>query len=86
MLKLAEEEAELVGDVDVPELVITLGSRGAVVRAGGRETRVATRPLDRDPTGAGDAFAAAYVVSRAAGHPPAAAARRATAVVGAAMR
>jgi sugar/nucleoside kinase (ribokinase family) len=86
VLKLAEEEAELVGDVDVPELVITLGSRGAIVRARGRETRVTTRPLERDPTGAGDAFAAAYVVSRAAGHPPAAAARRATAVVGAALR
>jgi sugar/nucleoside kinase (ribokinase family) len=86
VLKLAEEEAELVGEVDVPELVITLGSRGAVVRARGRETRVTTRPLERDPTGAGDAFAAAYVVSRAAGHPPAAAARRATAVVGAALR
>src|SRR5947199_205611 len=86
VLKLAEEEAELVGDVDVPELVITLGSRGALLRAGGRETRVTTRPLERDPTGAGDAFAAAYVVSRAAGHPPAAAARRATAIVGAALR
>jgi sugar/nucleoside kinase (ribokinase family) len=86
VLKLAEEEAELVGEVDVPELVITLGSRGAIVRARGRETRVTTRPLERDPTGAGDAFAAAYVVSRAAGHPPAAAARRATAVVGAALR
>jgi len=86
VLKLAEEEAELVGEVDVPELLITLGSQGAVVRAQGRETRVATRPLERDPTGAGDAFAAAYVVSRAAGHPPAAAARRATAVVGAALR
>ena len=86
VLKLAEEEAELVGNVDVPELVITFGSRGALVRAGGRETRVGTRPLERDPTGAGDAFAAAYVVSRAAGHPPAAAARRATAVVGAALR
>ena len=86
VLKLAEEEAELVGEVDVPELVITLGSRGAIVRARGRETRIRTRPLERDPTGAGDAFAAAYVVSRAAGHPPAAAARRATAVVGAALR
>jgi sugar/nucleoside kinase (ribokinase family) len=86
VLKLAEEEAELVGEVDVPELLITLGSRGAIVRSGGLETRVATRPLERDPTGAGDAFAAAYVVSRAAGHPPVAAARRATAVVGAAMR
>jgi sugar/nucleoside kinase (ribokinase family) len=86
VLKLAEEEAELVGEVDVPEVVITLGSRGAIVRARGRETRVTTRPLERDPTGAGDAFAAAYVVSRAAGQPPAAAARRATAVVGAALR
>src|SRR5262245_14505281 len=86
VLKLAEDEAELVGEVDVPELLITLGSQGAIVRAQGRETRVATRPLERDPTGAGDAFAAAYVVSRAAGHPPAAAARRATAVVGAALR
>ena len=86
VLKLAEEEAELVGEVDVPELVVTLGSRGAIVRARGRETRVTTRALERDPTGAGDAFAAAYVVSRAAGHPPAAAARRATAVVGAALR
>jgi sugar/nucleoside kinase (ribokinase family) len=86
VLKLAEEEAELVGEVDVPELVITLGSRGAIVRARGRETRVTTRPLERDPTGAGDAFAAAYVVSRAAGHPPTAAAHRATAVVGAALR
>src|SRR5947199_262308 len=45
-----------------------------------------TETLARDPTGAGDAFAAAYVVSRAAGHPPAAAARRATAIVGAALR
>jgi sugar/nucleoside kinase (ribokinase family) len=34
-----------------------------------------------DPTGAGDAFAAAYLASRATGHGPRAAARRATAVV-----
>jgi len=34
-----------------------------------------------DPTGAGDAFAAAYLVSRSTGHAPAAAARRATALV-----
>ena len=32
VLKLAEEEAELVGEVDVPEVVITLGSRGGVDR------------------------------------------------------
>jgi len=70
----------------VPELVITLGSQGAIVRAGGRETRIGTQPLARDPTGAGDAFAAAYLASRATGHAPGAAARRATAVVGATLR
>ena len=34
-----------------------------------------------DPTGAGDAFAVAYLASRADGHAPAASARRATALV-----
>jgi sugar/nucleoside kinase (ribokinase family) len=86
ILKLAEDEAAIVGDVDVPERVVTLGSRGAIVYARGRETYVPAWPLARDPTGAGDAFAAAYLVSRAAGHAPAAAARRATSVVGASLR
>jgi sugar/nucleoside kinase (ribokinase family) len=86
ILKLAEDEAEVVGDVDVPELIVTLASRGAIIYANGRETHVRARPLARDPTGAGDAFAAAYLVSRAGGHAPAAAARRATAVVGASLR
>jgi sugar/nucleoside kinase (ribokinase family) len=92
VLKLAEEEARvLVGEPDeaalrslgVPEVVVTLGSRGSLVLAEGRLERVAARPVDGevDPTGAGDAFAAAYLVSRASGHAPAAAARRATAVV-----
>ena len=85
-LKLAEEEAEIVGDVDVPERIVTLGSRGAIVYAGGRETHVPARPLPRDPTGAGDAFAAAYLVARAAGHTPLVATRRATTIVGAALR
>jgi sugar/nucleoside kinase (ribokinase family) len=86
VLKLAEEEAAIVGDGDVPERIVTLGSRGAIVYAGGRETHVAARPLPRDPTGAGDAFAAAYLVSRAAGQSPVASARRATSFVGAALR
>jgi len=81
VLKLAVEEADVVGDVDVPELVVTFGSGGSLVRADGRETHVPAQPLPRDPTGAGDAFAAAYVASRAAGEPPVAAARRATDVV-----
>jgi sugar/nucleoside kinase (ribokinase family) len=86
ILKLAEEEAEVLGGVeglDVPEIVITLGSRGSIVYAGGVEVHVAARSLPRDPTGAGDAFSIAYLAGRAGGHAPAAAARRATAVVGA---
>ena len=89
MLKLAEEEALVVGDIGnlgVPEIIVTLGSRGSIVYANGRETLVSAWPLPRDPTGAGDAFSAAYLVSRAAGAAPAAAARRATAVVGATLR
>ena len=89
ILKLAEEEADVVGDVgslDIPEVIVTYGSRGSIVHAKGRVTRVPAWPLPRDPTGAGDAFSAAYLVSRAAGHAPSAAARRATAVVGATLR
>jgi sugar/nucleoside kinase (ribokinase family) len=89
VLKLAEEEAVVIGDVaslDVPEIIVTLGSRGSVVHANGRATHVPAWPLPRDPTGAGDAFSAAYLVSRAAGNSPTAAARRATAVVGATLR
>lgn len=89
ILKLAEEEALVVGDIGtlgVPEIIVTLGSRGSIVYANGRKTHVPAWPLPRDPTGAGDAFSAAYLFSRSAGHPPVAAARRATAVVGATLR
>jgi sugar/nucleoside kinase (ribokinase family) len=86
ILKLAEEESAIVGELDVPERIVTLGSRGSIVYANHREILVPAWPLARDPTGAGDAFATAYLVSRAAGHGPAAAARRATAVVGASLR
>ena len=92
VLKLAEEEARaLVGEPDedalrslgVAEIVVTLGSRGSLVLAGGRAERVPASPVEGeiDPTGAGDAFSAAYLVSRAGGHAPVAAARRATALV-----
>ena len=90
ILKLAEEEARvLVGEPDenalrslgVPEVVVTLGSEGSLVLADGKLERVPARPVDGDPTGAGDAFAAAYLASRSTGHAPAAAARRATALV-----
>ena len=81
ILKLAEEEAEIVGNVDVPELLITRGSGGSTVRHEGHTVDVPAHPLPRDPTGAGDAFGAAYLSSRAEGYGPVAAARRATSVV-----
>jgi sugar/nucleoside kinase (ribokinase family) len=94
VLKLAEEEARLLAGDDfadelrglgVPEIVVTLGARGSLVLAGGSAERVPTPPVPGrvDPTGAGDAFAAAYVSGRNAGHAPAAAARRASALVAA---
>ena len=90
VLKLAEEEAlTLVGEptedalrsLAVAEVVVTLGSRGSLVLADERLEAVPARPVDGDPTGAGDSFLAAYLVSRAAGYTPVASARRATAVV-----
>jgi sugar/nucleoside kinase (ribokinase family) len=84
VLKLADEEAEVVGDIHalgVREVVVTHGSRGSTVYCGGVAEDVKAHPLDRDPTGAGDAFATAYIVGRNAGFGPVGAARRATAVV-----
>jgi sugar/nucleoside kinase (ribokinase family) len=84
VLKLADEEAEVLGDpaaLGVREVVVTHGSRGSTVYCGGRAEAVPARAFPGDPTGAGDAFATAYVVARNAGFAPAGAARRATAVV-----
>lgn len=84
VLKLAEEEAEVLGDpaaLGVREVVVTHGSRGATLYLRGRAEHVPARAFPGDPTGAGDAFATAYVVARNAGFAPAGAARRATAVV-----
>lgn len=92
ILKLAEEEAHVLLDevseralrsLGVPEIVVTLGSKGSVVLADGQLQRVAPVRADGrvDPTGAGDAFAAAYLVSRSNRHAPGGAARRASAIV-----
>jgi sugar/nucleoside kinase (ribokinase family) len=92
ILKLAEEEARaIVGDAEleslaslgVPEIVVTFGLEGSLVLTRGCATRVPARAIDVDPTGAGDAFAVAYLAARAARHAPVSAARRATAVVSA---
>ncbi len=90
VLKLSEEEAlALVGELDEPrlstfgvaEVLVTLGSRGCVVAVGQQLFRVPADPLDLDPTGAGDAFAAAYVVERSRGLAPLEAAENATQLV-----
>jgi sugar/nucleoside kinase (ribokinase family) len=84
VLKLADEEAEALGDpgaLGVREVVVTHGSRGATLYLRGRIEHVPARPVGGDPTGSGDAFATAYVVARNAGFAPTGAARRATAVV-----
>jgi sugar/nucleoside kinase (ribokinase family) len=84
VLKLADDEAEVVGDpaaLGVREVIVTHGSRGSTVYLGGRAEFVPARPLPGDPTGAGDAFATSYIVGRNAGFSPIGAAQRATAVV-----
>jgi sugar/nucleoside kinase (ribokinase family) len=91
ILKLAEEEAELLVDglderalarLRVPEVVVTLGSRGCIVFHEGIAELVRARRVESpDPTGAGDAFAAAYLAVRSGGAPPPAAGRRACALV-----
>ena len=84
VLKLADEEAEVLGDVTalgVREVLVTHGSRGSTVYCGGAVEHVKAHPLPYDPTGAGDAFATAYIVGRNAGFGPVGAARRATSVV-----
>lgn len=91
VLKLAEEEARvLVGEPEaealaslgVPEILVTFGSEGSLVFADGRLEPVPARTLPDgvDPTGAGDAFAGAYLAWRSAGRPPEAAARAAVRV------
>jgi sugar/nucleoside kinase (ribokinase family) len=83
-LKLNEEELEILGGEEraaalgVPELLLTQGSTGALVIARGVRERIPVRPIDTaDPTGAGDAFLAAYAWARASGHRPGSAARHA---------
>jgi sugar/nucleoside kinase (ribokinase family) len=92
-LKLSEEEAMVVADgpfdhaaavaLAVPEVVLTLGSHGAVVFADGGETFVpaAWPVLGVQTTGAGDAFMVGYAVARVDGDGPVDAARLASRLV-----
>ena len=91
ILKISDEEAELLvdgyderalGRLGVREVVVTLGSRGCIVYTDGVAELVRAHAVaSPDPTGAGDAFAAAYLVARSSGAAPTAAARRAATLV-----
>ena len=86
ILKLAEEEADVIGAVDklgVPEVLVTYGERGSRVYYKGQSEKVGAWPVAADPTGSGDAFSASYLAGRAQGLAPASAARQATGVVAA---
>jgi ribokinase len=90
-LKLSDTEAELLaGGLDarsiralcVPEVVVTLGSRGALIVTAALAEEVPGLPVAGvDPTGAGDAFWAAYLSARADGVGPIESARQASAFV-----
>ena len=82
ILTLSEEEAEVLGDVPVPEVVVTLGSRGSILYAGEEELRIEVEQVhEADPTGAGDAFAIGYLAARSVGERPPAAAASASRLV-----
>ncbi|MDH4339557.1 MAG: PfkB family carbohydrate kinase [Thermoleophilia bacterium] len=91
VLKLNEDEARiLAGGVEpdllralgIPEIVLTLGSAGALLVTTSGSERIEQVPVEGvvDPTGAGDAFSAAYVSARAQGATPVEAARAANAL------
>lgn len=92
ILKLNDEEAKtLVGSADperlrslpVPEVILTLGSRGSVVVTPNQIERLSAVEVEGpvDPTGAGDTFSATYLTRRAGGAEPIEAARAATETV-----
>ena len=94
VLKLAEEEAaaileeinaESMAGLGVPEVIVTRGSRGALIWAAGELTEVPAKPPvpNAAATGSGDAFAAIYIAARSRGRSPRVAAARAAAFVGA---
>jgi sugar/nucleoside kinase (ribokinase family) len=65
-------EAERLRELGVPEVVLTLGSAGALVVTASTADRVPPVQIDGavDPTGAGDAFAAGYLHARTQGAQP----------------
>jgi sugar/nucleoside kinase (ribokinase family) len=94
ILKLNDEEAKtLVGSAEpealarlgVPEVLLTLGSKGSCVITPGAIENVAALVVvgPVDPTGAGDTYSAAYLTARSRGQEPPEAAHFATKTVAA---
>jgi sugar/nucleoside kinase (ribokinase family) len=94
VLKLNDEEAEtLVGSAEperlqelgVPEVILTVGSRGAWIVTPTLLEHIPAVPIDEivDPTGAGDTYSVVYLVHRARGAEPVEAARIASEAVSA---
>jgi sugar/nucleoside kinase (ribokinase family) len=89
MLKLDEAEAEMLAgsaspellrSLGVPEVIVTLGAHGSMIitRDGCDSVPAIEVGAAVDPTGAGDTFSAAYLVSRVSGAEPVEAARAGT--------
>jgi ribokinase len=69
-----------IDDLPVPELLVTLGARGARYKAGGTICQVEAFPVEPvDTTGAGDTFLGAFLAARDDGAEAEAALRRASA-------
>jgi sugar/nucleoside kinase (ribokinase family) len=94
VLKLSEREAEAIlhevsaeslASLGVPEVIVTRGSRGALIWSAGELNEVPAKPPleNAAATGAGDAFAAIYIAARSHGRSPLIAARSASVFVGA---
>jgi sugar/nucleoside kinase (ribokinase family) len=92
VLKLSEEEARIVAggafdsgtaaELGVPEILVTLGSRGETVYVDGGATQLPTFPVTGvETTGAGDAFMVGYIAARSDGIPPVEAAQQASRLV-----
>jgi 2-dehydro-3-deoxygluconokinase len=77
-----EAAIDAFAELGVAEAIVTAGEDGVIVSAGGERLHVPAVPAAEwvDPTGAGDAFAGAYLAWRNAGRPPEAAARAAVRV------
>ncbi len=92
VLKLNEDEGRLLAGglepeqlraIGVPEVVLTLGSDGALLVTESEAIEIPSQPThgEVDPTGAGDAFSVAYLAGRARGLEPGAAAEHASIAV-----